>query len=141
MELIDTLRINGVSQIAEKGDIFMLYPTGTVGIHFRNQQACVGFIPIDQEGKPGKPLIAKNLIGDISTDSTVKTNIIKVNQTILDNFYVENKKFNDSMNYKPGFLGMDNFFFFPKGYLAMDEILAKFGLSVNAKNNNAPDTA
>lgn len=38
--------------------------------------------------------------------------------------------------YEPGFLGMDNIFFFPLGFKAMDKILAKYGLSIKKDNIN-----
>lgn len=35
-------------------------------------------------------------------------------------------------NWEPGFLGMDNIFFFPTGFLAADDILNKYGLSADS---------
>jgi len=42
-----------------------------------------------------------------------------------------------SQIYEPGLFGMDNMFFFPKGFKAMDSILSKYGLSV--KKNEYDD--
>lgn len=36
--------------------------------------------------------------------------------------------------YTPGLFGMNNIFFFPKGFAAMDDILKKYGLSVKKKD-------
>ena len=41
------------------------------------------------------------------------------------------KKIENSMIFEPSFLGMSNFFVYPKGYIAMDDILSKYGLGVN----------
>lgn len=122
---------NNINFNLNAGDMVMLYPTGVAGIHFRNQVANIGVIPIDEEGKLGKPIIAGNFKFFKITDSGKKTNAVEVAKEGMDEWRTELKKFNDSMTYKPGFLGMDNFFFFPSGYLAMDKILAKFGLSVD----------
>lgn len=42
-----------------------------------------------------------------------------------------------SQIYEPGLFGMNNMFFFPKGFKAMDDILSKYGLSV--KKNEYSD--
>lgn len=120
---------------SQKGNIFMLYPRGTEGIHFRKQKANVGFLPVDGEGKKSKPILIPEFISFIVTSKDEKTNAILAAEKAQQKWLEANDKFNKSMQYKPGFLGMDNFFFFPKGYLAMDKTLAKFGLSVHNNQN------
>lgn len=41
------------------------------------------------------------------------------------------KQIENSMIFEPSFLGMSNFFIYPKGYIAMDDILSKYGLGVH----------
>ena len=41
------------------------------------------------------------------------------------------KKIEQSMAFESSFLGMSNFFIYPKGYIAMDDILDKYGLGVH----------
>lgn len=112
-----------------------------VGVSFdvSKKSPTVVFIPISKDGTggEGKPISIPNFTSFIITDKKTKTNSIKASEEAHNKWMEANQKFNNSMNYEPGLLGMDNFFFFPKGYLAMDDILRKFGLS--AKNNDGYD--
>jgi hypothetical protein len=131
LKFVTDFRQNNINNNLNSGDVVMLYPSGVSGIHFRNQTANLGVIPVDEEGNLGKPIVVGNFKFFKITDSGTKTNAVEVAKEGMDEWRTEIKKFNDSMTYKPGFLGMDNFFFFPSGYLAMDKILHKFGLNVD----------
>lgn len=122
-----------------KGSNFILYPNVGVSFDVSKKSPTVVFIPISKDGTggEGKPIPIPNFISFIITDKKTKTNSIKASEEAHNKWMEANQKFNNSMNYEPGLLGMDNFFFFPKGYLAMDDILRKFGLS--AKNNDGYD--
>jgi len=48
--------------------------------------------------------------------------------------WLENvKHLRDEIIFKPGFLGMNNYFFYPTGIVAMNDILKKYGLGVSPK--------
>lgn len=59
----------------------------------------------------------------------VNVNDISIKQAKLYKGQVD--KILKSMEYTPGLFGMNNIFFFPKGFSAMDDILSKYGLSVD----------
>lgn len=124
------------TDITEKGSKYMLYPKGVNGIHFRQQKAMVGFLPVDDEGKTGRVILIPEFISFIVTSKDEKTNAILAAEKAQQKWFEANKKFNKGMVYKPGFLGMDNFFFFPKGSLAIEDTLAKFGLSIDDTKSN-----
>ena len=129
---------NNLNRQAKIGDTFMLYPKGTVGIHFRNRAANVGFIPIIDDGKLGKlgtPIVIGEFITFIISPGGVKTNPEKLAEKAEGQWSEEIEKFNKTMYFEPGMFGMDNFFFFPKGYAAMDKILSKYGLGVGRSDN------
>ena len=114
-----------------KGSNFILYPNVGVSFDVSKKSPTVVFIPISKDGTggEGKPIPIPNFTSFIITDKKTKTNSIKASEEAHNKWMEANQKFNNSMNYEPGLLGMDNFFFFPKGYLAMDDTLKKFGLS------------
>ena len=62
----------------------------------------------------------------------VNVNDISIKQAKLYKRQVD--KILKSMEYTPGLFGMNNIFFLPKGFSAMDDILSKYGLSVNRHN-------
>jgi len=123
----------------KNGEKLMLTTSSTLGISFKNQNAQVGFLPligeVDGQIKFGDAIIIPNFISYIITDSETRTNSIKASQDAHEKWLKANEKFNNSRVYEPSLLGMDNFFFFPKGYLAMDKTLAKFGLSIKDSDN------
>ena len=66
-----------------------------------------------------------------------KANLEKFKKDAEEKWFKGKDTIMKSMVFEPGFLGMNNFFFFPKGYIAMDDILKKYGLGVH--NNSQPD--
>jgi hypothetical protein len=106
----------------------VLYSKGTKGFHFAKQTPSVGF-DIGED-----LIIIPNFIAYIITEKETKTTAIEASKKAQEKWMVANEKFNKAMVYEPSFLGMDNFFFFPKGYMAMDKVLDKFGLSVSEVN-------
>jgi hypothetical protein len=113
-----------------KGSNFVLHPNDGDLFALKNNIPIVEFAFISKDGNKSSILHIPNFTSFIITDKKVRTNSIKASEEAHNKWMEANQKFNNSMNYEPGYLGMDNFFFFPKGYLAMDDTLKKFGLSV-----------
>ena len=111
---------------------FIFYANGTSGMVFKNQKANVSFLPVkDNLGDDSKgEVFIPNFLSYLITPKGEQTNAIEIIQKGQEKWKAANEKFNKETQYKPGFLGMDNFFFFPKGYMAMDDIFKKFGIQM-----------
>lgn len=116
--------------IYKQGDKFRLYLKTATGFNFYKQKTCVTFSKVDENNKDEYIRVCDFLAYQV-TDGDIKTNAFKVAEEAHNKWLENNQKFIKSMIYEPSFLGMDNFFFFPTGYLAMDKTLAKFGLHVD----------
>jgi len=68
---------------------------------------------------------------DIELANKIKSNEDEFKRNIREKWLEGKDKILKSMVFEPSFLSMDNIFFFPKGYIAMDNILKKYGLNVH----------
>jgi hypothetical protein len=105
--------------------VLTLYSKGNFGFHFSKQKPSVGF-NVDKD-----IIKIPNFLSYIITPKEEKTTALAAAEKAQSNWLEKNRAFNKKMIYEPSFLGMDNFFFFPRGYMAMDDILKKFGLNVD----------
>ena len=84
-----------------------------------------------KKGQAASDIKVPHFLSCIITKQEQRTNALKVGKDMVNRYNDAILKLDKSMVYEPSFLNMNNFFFFPRGTVAMDKILRKYGLAVN----------
>ena len=100
----------------------------------------------DKNGKtpPSKLITVDNfqIYKVVKNNGDCKKQTVEPDTTIIELGDVWKKsvdKLLQQVEYQASLFGMNNFFFFPKGFAAMDDILKKYGLSVNKRRRSESD--
>jgi hypothetical protein len=108
------------------------------------QASNTGKVTDTGEAKAERPLSKEETDAVGANEGPIKNRLRKQTGKFVEEWNARTLQLLKSAEFTPGLFFMNNFFFFPKGYAVMDDILAKYGMYVErarTQNNDDDDVS